>query len=143
MGIRTFVRDPAVIDAYVKIRQTKDEAFIRQFATANNYHAFLTDLTGDSPATLLGKPLYEWSSMDAYSAVDAAVTAVHHLLLIGDWTNYVVVDRIGGTVEYIPHLFNTNANLPTGARGWFYHWRVGSDSVNDAAFRLLTLTTAA
>jgi HK97 family phage major capsid protein len=43
--------------------------FIRQFATANNYHAFLTDLTGDSPATLLGKPLYEWSSMDVYSTV--------------------------------------------------------------------------
>lgn len=117
--------------------------FIRQFATANNYHAFLTDLTGDSPAMMLGKPLYEWSAMDAYSSVDAAATAVNHLLLIGDWTNFVVVDRIGGTVEYIPHLFNTNANLPTGARGWFYHWRVGSDSVNDAAFRLLTLTTAA
>jgi transcription initiation factor TFIID subunit 1 len=27
------VRNPSVIDAYVKIRQTKDEAFIRQFAT--------------------------------------------------------------------------------------------------------------
>lgn len=27
------VRKPGVIDAYVKIRQTKDEAFIRQFAT--------------------------------------------------------------------------------------------------------------
>lgn len=27
------VRKPAVIDAYVKIRTTKDEAFIRQFAT--------------------------------------------------------------------------------------------------------------
>jgi predicted phage gp36 major capsid-like protein len=91
----------------------------------------------------LPMPLYEWSSMDAYSAVDAAATAVNHLLLIGDWTNYVIADRIGGTVEYIPHLFNTNANLPTGARGWFYHWRVGADSVNDAAFRLYTLTTAA
>lgn len=27
------MRKPAVIDAYVKIRTTKDEAFIRQFAT--------------------------------------------------------------------------------------------------------------
>lgn len=28
-----YVRKPAIIDAYVKIRTTKDEAFIRQFAT--------------------------------------------------------------------------------------------------------------
>lgn len=28
-----YVRKPAVIDAYVKIRTTKDDSFIRQFAT--------------------------------------------------------------------------------------------------------------
>lgn len=28
-----YVRKPAIIDAYVKIRTTKDESFIRQFAT--------------------------------------------------------------------------------------------------------------
>lgn len=30
------VRKPAVIDTYVKIRTTKDEAFIRQFATLDD-----------------------------------------------------------------------------------------------------------
>lgn len=30
------VRKPAVIDAYVKIRSTKDEAFIKQFATPDD-----------------------------------------------------------------------------------------------------------
>lgn len=117
--------------------------FIRQFATANNYHAYLTDLAGDTPARLLGKPLYEWSSMDAYSAVDAAATAVNHLLVFGDWKNYLIADRVGGTVEFIPHLFSTSNNLPSFQRGWVYYWRVGADSVNDAAFRLFTLTTAA
>jgi len=117
--------------------------FMRQFATSNNYHAFLTDLGGGNPPNLLGYPLHEWSSMDKYSAVDAAATAVNHLLLVGDWNNYLVADRVGGTMEFIPHLFNTNANLPSFNRGWVYYWRVGADSINDAAFRLYTLTTAA
>lgn len=117
--------------------------FMRQFATANNYHAFLADMTADSPARLLGYPLYEWSAMDPYSSVNAAATAVNHLLLVGDWSNYLIAERIGGTVEFIPHLFSTTTNLPSFTRGWVYYWRVGADSVNDAAFRLYTLTTAA
>lgn len=117
--------------------------FIRQFATANNYHAFLTDLAGDVPSRLLGVDLHEWSAMDPYSSVDAAATATNHLLLIGEWSNYLIADRVGGSIEFIPHIFNTNANLPSFTRGWAYFWRVGADSINDDAFRLLALTTAA
>lgn len=117
--------------------------FIRQFATANNYHAFLTDLGGGQPSQMLGYPLYEWSDMDAYSAVDAAATAVNHLLLIGDWNQYLIADRVGMSVEFVPHVFNTNANLPMAVRGWFAYWRTGADSLVDGAFRLFTLTTAA
>jgi len=116
---------------------------MRQFATANNYHAFLTDLGGGAPAKLLGYPLAEWSSMDANSAVNAAATATNHLLLLGDWSNYLIADRIGGTVEFIPHLFATANNLPSFTRGWVYYWRVGADSINDDAFSLLAVTTAA
>jgi len=117
--------------------------FIRQFATANNYHAFLTDLGGGQPSQMLGYPLYEWSDMDAYSAVDAAATAVNHLLLIGDWNQYLIADRVGMSVEFVPHIFDTNANLPKAVRGWFAFWRTGADSLVDNAFRLFTLTTAA
>ena len=116
---------------------------MRQFATANNYHAFLTDLGGGQPAQLLGYPLAEWSAMDANSAVNAAATATNHLLLLGDWSNYLIADRIGATVEYIPHLLNTSNNLPSGKRGWYFTWRVGADSINDDAFSLLAVTTAA
>lgn len=116
---------------------------MRQFATANNYHAFLTDLGGGNPPQLLGYPLHEWSDMDAYSSVDTAATAVNHLLLIGDWNQYLIADRVGMSVEFVPHVFNTNANLPMAVRGWFAYWRVGADSLVDAAFRLLTVTTAA
>lgn len=117
--------------------------FIRQFATANNYHAFLTDLGGGQPSQMLGYPLYEWSDMDAYSAVDAAATAVNHLLVIGDWNQYLIADRVGMSVEFVPHVFNTGNNLPMAVRGWFAYWRTGADSLVDGAFRMLTLTTAA
>ena len=129
-----------------KVAWTAEKSTInamRQFATANNYHAFLTDLGGGQPAQLLGYPLYEWSDMDANSAVDAAATATNHLLLLGDWNQYLIADRVGMSIEFVPHVFNTNANLPMAVRGWFAYWRVGADSLVDGAFRLLAVTTAA
>jgi HK97 family phage major capsid protein len=115
---------------------------MRQFATANNYHAFLTDLAGGQPSQLLGQPLFQSSDMDPFSAIDESETdGNNHILLYGDFRNYVIVDRIGLTLEYIPHLFNTGTNFPSGERGWYAYWRVGADSVNDAAFRVLTVAT--
>jgi HK97 family phage major capsid protein len=117
---------------------------IRQFATANNYHGFLTDLSGDSPQVMLGRRLYESSDMDAYADIDITETdGNNHILLFGDFSQYVIVDRIGLSLEFIPQLFATGSNFPSGERGWFAHWRVGADSVNDAAFRVLTVATAA
>lgn len=43
------------------------------------------------------------------------------------------------TVEFLPHLVGAN-NRPTGQRGWYAYFRVGADSVNDGAFRMLNLT---
>ena len=116
---------------------------MRQFATANNYHAFLTDLGGGEPAQLLGFPLLEASDMDALSALDAAATADNSLLFSGDWSKYVIVDRIGMSVEFIPHLFATASNLPNGSRGWYAYWRTGAESIADAAFATMSIPTAA
>ena len=114
---------------------------MRQFGTANNYHGFLTDLSGATPRQLIGYSLFEASEMDAYSAIDTGATADHHLLVFGDWRQYLIVDRVGMTVEYIPHLFNTTSNRPDGRRGWYAHWRVGADSLVDGAFRTLNVAT--
>jgi HK97 family phage major capsid protein len=116
---------------------------MRQFATANNYHAFLTDLGGGQPAVLLGYPLLEASDMDALSDLDAAATADNFLLFSGDWSKYVIVDRIGMSVEFIPHLFATASNLPNGSRGWYAYWRTGAESIADAAFATMSVPTAA
>jgi len=56
----------------------------------------------------------------------------------GDFSNYLVSQRIGSAVELIPHLFSPNNLRPTGQRGMYAYARYGADSINDAAFRVLT-----
>jgi hypothetical protein len=71
--------------------------------------------TRDGP--LCGRPKIEWSTM-----VNTTTTG-SKVLLLGDFSNYFIADRIGMTAEIIPHLFGaTNrfppvsaASTPTGA----------------------------
>jgi HK97 family phage major capsid protein len=88
------------------------------------------------PPELLGRPALESEDMDG------SITALadNNVLVFGDFSNYVIADRIGMTVEFIPHLFHTTTNRPSGQRGWYAYFRVGADSVNDGAFVLLNVT---
>lgn len=104
---------------------------IRQFDTAGGA-ALWERLGADVPNVLLGRPAYETEGMDG--VIDGSST--NYVAVFGDFSNYVIADRIGTTVEFIPHLFGTN-HRPTGERGWYAYYRVGADSVNDGAFRLL------
>jgi HK97 family phage major capsid protein len=88
-----------------------------------------SQLEAGRPANLLGKPALESEDMASESG---------NVLVFGDFTNYVIADRIGTTVEFIPHLFGANRR-PTGQRGWFAYVRHGADSVNSGAFRLLNV----
>ena len=103
---------------------------IRQFGTANNYHGFTTDLTG-GVSQLMGRPIYEVSAMDSAAGTDSEI------LVFGDFGKFLIVDRVGLTVEYIPHLFATGNNRPSGQRGWYAYWRSGSDVLDTNAFRVL------
>lgn len=108
---------------------------MRQFGTANNYHGFLTDLAGGAPSQLLGRPLYESSDMDG--AINAA--ADNYILVTGDFSKYVIVDRVGMSVELIPHLLGSNRR-PSGQRGLYAYWRVGAECVDPTQFGLLNVT---
>jgi HK97 family phage major capsid protein len=68
--------------------------------------------------------------------MDNTIGAGKNLLIYGDFSNFVVTQRVGATVELIPHLFGANRR-PTGQRGLYMWARYGSDSINDSAFRLL------
>jgi HK97 family phage major capsid protein len=84
----------------------------------------------NNPPTLLGRPTHEASFMDV------TIGAGRNLLIYGDFSNFVVTQRVEATVELIPRLFGANRR-PTGQRGLYMWARYGSDSINDSAFRLL------
>lgn len=101
---------------------------------------YTTDLTQPFTQQLLGHKFNQSFTMPAVSQT----TTVDNLLVFGDFSNYVIVDKPGSTsIEFIPHLFNTSNNLPDGRRAWYMHFRNGADSVNDLAFRLLQDKTTA
>lgn len=105
---------------------------MRQFATANVYHAFLVDLAGGQPPNLIGDPLDEASDMAT------AITTGNNLLLYGDFSRFMIIDRIGLTTEFIPNVF-ASTGLPTGTRAWLAHWRWNTALADANAFRLLKL----
>jgi HK97 family phage major capsid protein len=102
-----------------------------------------TDATMGNPAGVLGYPWYEASALDELDDINPAATADNFLMVVGDWRKFIIVDRVGLTVEFIPHLFATANNRPSGQRGWYAYWRSGSDSVADGHFRMLSVPTAA
>jgi HK97 family phage major capsid protein len=107
---------------------------IRQFATAAGPVALTENLQvgtiGGSGATaarlpvdVLGYPTYELSSMAS------VLTTGSLIAILGDFRHFVIVDRIGMTIELIPHLVGTNRR-PTGQRGLYAYWRNSSGVIS-------------
>lgn len=110
---------------------------IRQFDTAGGAQMW-ERIGADVPPELLGRPALEAEAMDA--TWDTAAAGDNHILVYGAFEHFVIADRIGMTVEFIPHLVGANRR-PTGQRGWYAYYRTGSDVVNTSAFRILNLET--
>lgn len=130
------------LDSALPARYRADAAWLAHRSTYNAYRAIDTAGGGGMwerignglPAQLLGRPALESEAMDNVLAAGA-----DYVLIYGDFSNYVIADRVGMTVEFIPHLFGATRRMPTGQRGWYAYYRVGADSVNDGAFRMLNL----
>ena len=106
---------------------------IRQFGQANVYHAATVALPAGAAEVLFNRPVYESPYFPDFDATTGPVNR----LVVGDFSNYVVARRSGMNVELVPQLFDVTNNRPTGSRGWFAYARIGGNSVNDAAFRIL------
>jgi len=106
---------------------------IRQFGAANVYHAATVTLPAGAAEVLFNRPVYE----SPYFPDFTGTTGAENRLVVGDFSNYVVARRSGMNVELVPQLFDVTNNRPTGQRGWFAYARIGGNSVNDLAFRLL------
>jgi HK97 family phage major capsid protein len=105
---------------------------IRQFGQANVYHAATVTLEAGAAEVLFGKQVYE----DPYFP-DFTGTTGQNILVVGDFSNYLIARRTGMSVELVPQVFNPATAFPTGQRGWFAYARIGGNSVNDNGFKLL------
>lgn len=83
---------------------------------------------------MLGIPYFESTSIVGTYANGAKV------LVLGDFSQFYIVDRVGMSVVYDPLVLGTNRR-PTGSGAWYAFWRVGADVSTPTAFRALSLTT--
>lgn len=93
---------------------------------------FTVSLTSEGIGVINGRRYYTTDYMTSFDGTTGAA----NLAVLGDFQNYVIAQRVGMSIELIPHVFD-GSGLPKGQRGYFAWARVGGDSVNDGAFRLL------
>lgn len=108
---------------------------LASLANNNNWSNYTVDLTGQIEQ-IRNRPV-EFSS---YFPASLTTATAANVLVVGDFRNFLIVDRVGMSVELVPHLFDKTNLTPTGQRGWFAYARNGADSVNDLGFRLLQNT---
>lgn len=112
---------------------------IQQLGSGNDA-AFTVDFTAEGVPIVKGHRAY----LNDYMAAPAVGTAAANLAIVGDWSNYLIAQRAGMSIELIPHVFNAagTLTLPTGQRAWFAWARVGANVINAAGFRLLQNKTS-
>jgi len=102
---------------------------IRQMDTGGG-GLFWTDLGAATPAQLLGYPIASSSS------VTSTTTSGNTLAVLGDFSRFLVYDRLGTFLEFQPIVVD-GSGLPTGQRAIVGHKRVGADCLDVNAFRHL------
>lgn len=95
---------------------------IRQFGD-DNYNTQTVQLGARTVPAVLGHPILEYSKMDGVIAVDST----DNILAVGDPSTYLIYDRLGSSVEFVPNLFGNTNTRPTGQRGWLMHHRTGAN----------------
>lgn len=106
---------------YNRIRSATD--------TRENYWA---SFGAGQPAQLIGYSTYRNESMD-----NAIVSGSNdYPLILGDFKQYKIVDRVGTTILYDPLVLGSN-RIPTGQAAWVVYRRLGADVITSNAFKVL------
>lgn len=120
------------------IMSTHVQSAIRKFAAAATTGSayFTIDLTGGT-FRINERPVILTDYAPTFSSTVPGTTGAANILAVGDFSNYLWVQRAGMSVEQVPHMFATANNLPSGQRGIFAWARNGGDMINDLGARLL------
>jgi HK97 family phage major capsid protein len=113
-------------------------SFLSSNTTANTIWRFVATgstteavLFNDDRSRLLGKPWRELSTLVSTTSSGSKILAY------GDFqAAYRIIDRVGLSVELVPHLFGSNRR-PTGQRGLYCYGRTGGGVVIPNALRVL------
>ncbi len=70
------------------------------------------------------------------STMTSSTTSGNFVAVLGDFSQYIVYDRLGVNVEFIQNVVD-GSGIPTGQRGLVAYKRVGGDVSDVNAFRLL------
>lgn len=115
------------------LMSTDVENEIRTFSNGDNGAYYTVNIAQGGLGQLFGRPV----RTSDYCPEFTGATGASNILVVGDFSNFLVAQRAGMSLEFIPNLFGTTNGRPTGQRGWFAYARHGFDSVNDLGFRLL------
>ena len=149
----TFVPDDVyALDNALGPRFRNNASFVTSQYFANVIRAatdakenFWSSFGGGMAPELIGYPVYRASTMATYPVMGAvgATTitsgSADYPIILGDFSMYQIVDRIGTSIMYEPMIKSTGNNRPTGQAGWFAFRRTGADILTSNAFKTLKL----
>ena len=103
---------------------------IRGFATGSYGSLFWANLGQNTPPLLVDSPYIKASDMTTATTTGSVV------MIYGDFSQFLIYDRVGVSIEYIQNVVD-GSGVPTGQRGYVAHKRVGSDVTDINAFAYL------
>lgn len=107
---------------------------IRAFGSGTATSRFTVDQTAFGISLLNGRPVITSDHAPQFTGTTGAA----NILAFFDPTEYILAQRIGMSIEYVPHL--QSASLPIGSRAWFAYARAGGDIPVTQAGRVLQNT---
>jgi HK97 family phage major capsid protein len=108
----------------------------RAFAGTALNSSFWVDFGAGIPSTMLGAPFHQVSGM--ISTLSAATASSDYALILGDWSQFVVVDRFPMSITSSNWVIGANRR-PTGEYGYLGIFRTGSGTPVPNAFRVLVV----
>jgi HK97 family phage major capsid protein len=111
---------------------------VRRFDTGGGADLWVRIAEGIEHGGNTGHELLGYAANEASSMEDDLTTAGGLIAVLGDFRYFLIVDRIGMTVEVVPHLMGANGR-PTGQRGLYAYWRNNSKVLSPKAFRVLKI----